>query len=439
MPIMPTASQTIAAEREAKQVALKSLFDAHRDESGNYTHSLEQLEEIRAKNAELTDLGRKYDAAREIEEIAAANEAGLAESKRAVHPSRHGNGRQVAPGAGTDGAAANGEELGVARRHMKSLGDLVTEHAVYKSAKDNRQFNQNNRQSIEIEDFDPGTGLESKATMTTAAGWAPANDRGPLLVPYAQRRPIVADLIPQTTVGPGVSTIKYMEETTATNGATAVAEGGTKPASALAFTEQSVNIMKIATLLPVTDEQLDDVPQVRSIIDDRLTLFLRLKEEFYLLNGTGTTPQFYGFLTKTGVLTQAKGSDPTPDAVYKAVTQIRSVSFTDPDGVIFHPNDWAEVRLLRTLDGIYIWGNPSEAGPERIWGYPVVVTTAMTENTALVGAFRMSSHISRRMGIRVDFGYATGDWESNLQTARAEERLSLEILRASSFAKVTGI
>jgi HK97 family phage major capsid protein len=433
---MPTASQELAAEREAKQVALKSLFDAHKDENGRYTHSQEQVEEIRAKNAELAELGRKYDAAREIEEMAAANEAGIAESKRAVHPTRHGNGRSA---PGTDGAGANGEDLGVARRHVKSLGDLVTDHVVYKTARDNRQFNINHRQSVEIPEFDPGADLDFglKATMTTAAGWAPESTRTPRVVPLAQRRPMIADLIPQTTVT--ATTIKYMEETTNTNNAAVVAEGGTKPESALAFTEQSVNVMKIATILPVTDEQLDDVPQVRSIIDNRLTLMLMLKEEYYLLNATGTPPQFYGFLTKTGVQTQAKGSDPTPDAVYKGLTLARFTGFAEPDGVVFHPNDWQDVRLLRTLDGIYIWGNPSEAGPERIWGLPVIVTTAMTENTALVGAFRMYSHISRRMGIRVDFGYSTGDWEANLQSARAEERLSLEIFRASAFVKITGI
>lgn len=392
-------------------VQMKSHLDAMRTKQGGASE--DDRVELNRRNEELGQKRDAYNQARQLEEIE------LKASEPLDPPAPFG---RIKPGD-----MSGGKDLGMDHQG-KSLGQLVElDKGLQAWVKE--QTGKSHRMVLE--------GVDLKTLMSTSAGFAPANNRGPKVVDYALRRPVVSDLIPSDPTS--ASVIKYMEETTFTNSAATVAEGGTKPESAVAFTERSVLVEKIATYLPVTDEQLADVPQIRAIIDNRLTLMLLLAEEVQLLTGDGTTPNLQGFLTKTGVQTQALGGDTKPDAIYKAITKVRHTGFADPTGVIYHPNDWQDIILLKDADGNYIWGNPSQGGPALIWGLPVVSTTAMTENTALLGDFVMFSHMSRKMGITIDVGYINAQFIENKKTILAEERLSLEIFRAAAFCKVTGL
>jgi HK97 family phage major capsid protein len=421
---MPTMLD-IGKDMETKSGELAALFAKHKTADGRYDMPVEVVEEVNRRNDELGEIGKQYESLKAVENAAKANEERqkwLSEVDPNDRP-RFGNGRDNA-------------DSRTARQAVKSLGQFVTESDGYKASPKAWMLDYD---GVTFRDLPVNhEQAAAKALFETSTGWAPFIPRQDRVILSAQRRPMVADLIPQDNIT--APSVKYMEETTFTNNADTVLEGGQKPESGLGFTERTAPVEKIATHIPVTEEQLNDVPQARSIIDNRLRFMLELAEEAQLLTGDGTSPNLQGFLTKTGIQTQAKGADPTPDAIYKAFTKVRYTGFAEPSGVILHPNDWQDIRLLRTVDGIYIWGSPADAGPERVWGKPVVVTTAITEGTGLTGDFQMFSQIYRREGVRIRVSDSHGtDFTANVLRILVEERLVLVIYRASAFATITGI
>jgi len=281
-------------------------------------------------------------------------------------------------------------------------------------------------------------GVNIKTLFETAAGWAPESLRTGRLVEKAVRPIQIIDLIPGSSTAQAA--IVYMEETTFTNNAAETAEGGSYPENAFALEEKSSPVKKVAVFIPVTDEQLEDVAQVSSYLDNRLRFSLLQRLDNQILNGDGVGANLTGILNTAGIQTQAKGTDPVPDAIYKGMTKVRVTGRALPSGIIMHPNDWQDIRLLRTADGIYIWGNPSEAGPERMWGLPVAQSDALAEGTGLVGDFRTFIELVERRGIQVKVSDSHSDFFiKGKQAVRADLRVALPVYRPAAFATVTGI
>lgn len=400
----------------AKRDQIAKLYEGKAttvDGEARYDLTVKELEDIRVLNKELDALAVELENAREADEMFKKNQRDIREA-----------------GKGVNHLPLGGELKGrrEEQREVKTLGQMFIESEAYKNAERKKDIH------FSAPEFDF---IEAKTLMETGAGFAPQSIRTGRVVEYAHRRPLVADLIPQTPTDQAA--VVYMEETTFTNNAATRAEGAQAGESALAYTERSKAVREIAHFLPVTEIQLEDVDGVRAIIDNRLLTMLDLAEEIQLLTGDNNAPNLGGFLTLV-TQAQALGADPVPDAIYKAMTLVRTVGFTEPSAYITHPNDWQAVRLLRTTDGIYIWGNPSEAGPERIWGLPVIQTTAETENTGLLGDFQLYSEIRRRRGANIKVSDSHSDFFIKGKLAiRADKRLALVIYRVTAFCKVTGI
>jgi len=310
---------------------------------------------------------------------------------------------------------------------VKSIRDTILASADYKA------FREGRTRTAEIQ-FD--TDLKTLISLSTVT---PAVPRLPRIEPYPVERRIVSDLMMQGTMAGNV--LEYYEETTFTNAAVEVAEGIAKPEAALDWTLVQETASKIAVWIPATSESLADIAWLESTIRARLLFMLERREEAQLLNGNGTAPNISGITDRSGIQTQAKGGDPTFDAILRAMTLVQVNSFYDPDAVVFHPNDWRDLLLTRTADGLYILGNPGDPlAARRLWGLEVRSTTAQTENTAIVGAFGTASQIFRRSGptITVSTEHASYFIENKV-AIMAEERLGLAVYRPSAFCTVTGI
>lgn len=370
---------------------------------------------IRNINNELTVIGKRVSEFDELAKIRSENEKSLE--------------RQKQHRTDVSKFAPRGEEKD--RPVFKSLGEVFVESGALEAAR--KHLNG----SFESADVDAKAFLEQKAVFSTSAGWAPESLRTGRVVLDEQREIEVTDVLPvfPTTM----AAIVYMEETTFTNAAAERAEGGAYAESALALTQRSVTVRSIGTSLPVTDEQLEDEAGVRAYLDQRLGFMVRQRLDGQIIAGDGNAPNLVGTLNVAGINTQALGGDSVPDAVYKGMDLVRVTGRATPNVVLFHPTDWQPVRLLKTVDGVYIWGSPSEAGPARIWGLPVVLTTAMTQNTAIVGYYARFSGLHVRKGLQIETGYVNNDFTAGRITIRASMRVAVVHYRPSAFTQITGV
>lgn len=401
--------------RLAKSEECQKIFDAHKiEQDGKTTYDLtpEQLDDVRARMAEINAIGKSRDEVMEAEQIAASVKSVQDELSKPIRPNFGGNPQGNAPA-----------------QPQKSVGQQFVESKEYQA------FLRNHATGQESEAVVIDVGLKTLVTTTTT--WVPQAVRSNVVVPYATPMPVVTDLIP--TIQISSNAFVYMEETTYTNAAAETAEGAAKPEAALALTERTSNVRKIAVWIPVTDEALEDIPQMMSYLESRLGFMVQQRLNTQILVGNGTAPNLRGILNVVGIQTQAKATDPTPDAIYKAMTKVRVTGQAIPSAYVTNPLDWQEVKLLRTTDGVYIWGNPSEMGPDRIWGIPVVLEPGMTEGTGVVGDWANYSLLAERKGLTLKVGYQNDDFIKNQRSIVAEIRVALAFLRPAAFCSVTGI
>ena len=127
------------------------------------------------------------------------------------------------------------------------------------------------------------------------------------------------------------------------------------------------------------------------------------------------------------------------NTVAHGVTDVRVTGRARASHAILHPNDWLKVQLTQTSDGIYIFGNPANPAPPRLWGLPVVLFDAGDEGVGYVGDFTRQAAIIARQGVTVQVGMTSDQFVHFQLTIRAHQRMAVVFYRAAAFQKMTGL
>jgi HK97 family phage major capsid protein len=329
------------------------------------------------------------------------------------------------------------EEKGIKLRSQpgeaKSFIDLVKNDDAYKSL----QAKSVSLADIEVTKSDMASMKEMK--VTSAGIVAPNYD--PVIQPGIRQELRIRDLL--TTVPVTGQQYTFFKENLHTRGAGPVAEGGLKPTSNVTFTTQTDRVKKIAVWMPVTDEALDDVPQLMAYLQELLRYDLKLEEERQILKGDGTGENLNGLMTQATVYDAAltKAGDTAIDLVRRAIYQVRKQSMLSADGIVMTELDWMNIELQKDGENRYLFANLQGLVTPVLWGRPVVTSDSVDEGDEdtggefLVANFARSSVLFDRMSFLFKMGLINDQFIKNERALLVEERLGLGVRRREGLVK----
>lgn len=380
-----------------------------------YDMPAEKVAEFHIRNEELETLQKAWQTATEVEKSADINDAKLAPQGRIIKDGEQPDTKDV-PG----------------RLETKEHFDAAFKSAFTKHQPVLDAIAKGGRGTVS---FDLNTNLKTLLAVTVHAPTADRQRDTQSAIYYGN----VEDLFMHGSTGS--KSIDYFIQTTDTDNAAATAEGVAVTDSAFAWTLTVDPIETVQDWIPMTHEAVADNIGLQSTVEGMLAIRLQKKSNNLMLAGTGTTPQPWGVFIRTGFQTQAKAADPAFDAIHKALTKVEITGDATADGIAMHPTDWENLALTRTIDGVYILGNPGSATPMSLWGLPVRRTTGIgAAGTAGVGAFGTYASVIEREGLTVEISTEHSTFFTERKVAlMLYRRFAVAGYRPSAFCTVTGL
>jgi HK97 family phage major capsid protein len=279
-----------------------------------------------------------------------------------------------------------------------------------------------------------------KETKVTSAGLVVPN-YDPTIQPGLRQELRIRDLL--TAIPVSGQSYSYFKELLHTRGAATVAEGALKPTSNVTFETVTDRIKKIAVWMPVTDEALDDVPQLFGYIQELLRYDLKLEEEAQILKGDGTGENLNGLMTQATTYDAAltKAGDTAIDIMRRGIYQVRKQSKLSADGLVMTELDWMNIELQKDGENRYLFANLQGLVTPVLWGRPVITSDSMDEGDGATGGEFLVANFARaailfdRMSFLFKMGLINDQFIKNERALLVEERLGLGVRRREALVK----
>jgi|GEM_PF-2951225 len=234
--------------------------------------------------------------------------------------------------------------------------------------------------------------------------------------------------------------IQYVVDGSATGFAT-VAVGAQKPSTGYIPTVKDAAVRKIAGLLDVPDELMDDVVGFRAWIAYELPKAYMDAEDLQIYKGNGTGENILGLWTQAGNQSFPQGTvtaaSNTIDKIVAGITEVRKLKRAT-SAVVISAVQWQEILINKSTTKEYTYPIVLDAnGVMRIGGVPIFWSNVFTDNEGLVGDFARGTAIFQRKSMQIGyFDQNKDNVEKNIITIRLEGRIALPIFYPESFKRL---
>lgn len=223
-----------------------------------------------------------------------------------------------------------------------------------------------------------------------------------------------------------------------------VAEGGQKPNLGYIPNLVDFPVRKIAGILDVSEESLEDIVGLREYWAYELPQAFYDFEDFQVFKGDGTGQNLEGLWYQAdnqtfpqGIVTSASN---TWDKIAAAITEVRKKPIKrNTTSVFVSPADYMNL-LINKAEGSGEYDYPVIMGNDnilRIGGVPIMWSNVFDDGEGLVGDFARGSAIYQKKGLQIRYSDENKDnFEKNIVSIRLEAREALVIRYPESFKRL---